>query len=108
VIKLVGEALAEDETQTISSLIDYYRRYAKLEECNLRVHDTDAVFSALRDRYGDALILELDGLSFDCGTYWFNVRRSNTEEKIRINLEAKNRDTAEQALQSVVRFIKSV
>ena len=72
----------------LSELIEPIQRYAASGEINSVVADPAAVFQALRAAYSHGRVLELDGLSFEFEDWWFNVRPSNTEPLIRLNLEA--------------------
>lgn len=77
-------------TQTLSELIRPIHRYAASGEINSEVSDVRAVLKRLRDRYGSqGKVLELDGLSVEFSDWWFNVRASNTEPLVRLNVEAK-------------------
>jgi phosphomannomutase len=72
----------------LSAHIAPLRRYAPSGEINSKVEDVDAVFARLRAAYPDARFTELDGLTVEYGSWWFNVRASNTEPLVRLNLEA--------------------
>ena len=73
---------------SLSSLADPLRRYSASGEINVRVPDADAVIN----RIAAALAGEeqdcLDGLTVRCADWWFNLRPSNTEPLLRLNLEA--------------------
>lgn len=84
--------LLSNGRQKLSQLIQDLRRYHHSEEINSEVKDKNAVLQALRQRYADGQQHELDGLKVDYPHWWFNVRASNTEPVLRLNLEA---DTAE-------------
>ena len=47
----------------------------------------------------------LDGLTVDCGTWWFNVRPSNTEPLLRLNLEAKTREECDEHVAELLMLI---
>lgn len=81
--------LVSQSDQPLSRLIAPIRRYFASGEINSTVADAPAVLRKLRANYADAAILELDGLSFEYPTWWSNVRSSNTEPLVRLNLEAK-------------------
>ena len=86
-------ALGETE-QTISQLLAPYKRYVASGEVNSRVVDADAVIKSIKAKYSalpDFEIDELDGLTVSTTSWWFNVRASNTEPLLRLNVEA---DTA--------------
>jgi phosphomannomutase len=80
--------LVSSVDQPLSALIAPLRRYAPSGEINSRVEDVAQVFTALRAAYPDAQFSELDGLSVEYPDWWFNVRASNTEPLVRLNLEA--------------------
>ena len=81
----------------LSELIAPIRRYFASGEINTKLAskaDAERVLATLKERYGaQGRAFELDGLSVEFDTWWFNVRCSNTEPLIRLNLEAK---TAEE------------
>lgn len=86
-------ALGETE-ETISQLLAPYKRYVASGEVNSRVENADAVIKSIKAKYSalpDFEIDELDGLTVSTTSWWFNVRASNTEPLLRLNVEA---DTA--------------
>ena len=90
----------------LSKLIAPIRRYFASGEINSTVADAAAVLRRLRAKYADAAILELDGLSFEYPTWWFNVRSSNTEPLVRLNLEAKTKAEMEKRRDEVLALIR--
>lgn len=62
--------------------------YAQSGELNQRVDDVGRVLAAVRDAFPGAGFDELDGLTVDLGDAWFNLRPSNTETLLRLNVEA--------------------
>jgi len=99
--------LVSQSDQPLSSLIAPIQRYVASGEINSTVADAPAVLDKLRVRYADADIMELDGLSFEYPTWWFNVRCSNTEPLVRLNLEAKTRAEMEQRRDEVLALIRA-
>ncbi len=86
-------ALGESD-QTISQLLAPFKRYVASGEVNSKVADSAGVIKAIREKYQalpEFSIDELDGLTVSTSTWWFNVRASNTEPLLRLNVEA---DTA--------------
>jgi phosphomannomutase len=69
-----------------------YERYAQSGEINTRVADPAVVIERVADAYKDAEQDRLDGLTVDLGEWWFNLRPSNTEPLLRLNLEARTPD----------------
>jgi phosphomannomutase len=77
---------------SLSELVAPLRRYAASGEINTRVEDTTAVIDKVAAAYGEADQDRLDGLTVDMGEWWFNLRPSNTEPLLRLNLEAADSD----------------
>ncbi len=98
--------LVSEGDQPISELVRPVQRYVASGEINSTVADTDAVFARLRETYSSAEILELDGVTFEFQDWWFNVRLSNTEPLIRLNLEAGSREEMERLRDEVLGMIR--
>ncbi|HET8929936.1 MAG TPA: phosphomannomutase/phosphoglucomutase, partial [Acidimicrobiales bacterium] len=81
---------ANDEP--LSELRRRFERYAASGEINTTVDDTAAVIDTVARRYEDRPQDRMDGLTVDCGDWWFNLRPSNTEPLLRLNLEAPTAD----------------
>jgi len=73
---------------SLSELRAPFERYGDSGEINTRVSDTDSVIERVAAHYASADQDRLDGLTVDCGDWWFNLRASNTEPLLRLNLEA--------------------
>lgn len=79
----------------LADLVSSLNRYAASGEINTTVADAAAVIERVAEVYADAPQDRLDGLTVDLGDWWFNLRPSNTEPLLRLNLEAT--DEAEVA-----------
>jgi len=77
------------QSQPLSELIQPLARNSQSGEVNFMVEDKDAKIRELAEHYKKARNDYLDGLTIDSGQWWFNVRKSNTEPLLRVNLEAK-------------------
>jgi len=73
---------------SLADLVSSLRRYEASGEINTTVDDAAAVIEKVAQAYGDHDQDRLDGLTVDCGDWWFNLRPSNTEPLLRLNLEA--------------------
>ncbi len=86
----------------MSQLVQPMRRYAQSGEINFQIEDKDAALAALKAEFGaKGKIDELDGVTIDCFDsqgWWCNVRKSNTEPLLRLNLEAKDNKTLDKIL----------
>ncbi len=86
---------------TLSELLAPLRRYADSGEINTEVSDAHAVIERVADHYQGASIDRLDGLTVDHGDWWFNLRPSNTEPLLRLNLEAATAEDVQQRVSEV-------
>jgi phosphomannomutase len=82
-------------------------RYHISGEVNSRVKDVPAVLARLEERYADARIHHMDGISVDYDDWHFNVRASNTEPLVRLNLEAYTREAMERRRDEVLALIRA-
>ena len=73
---------------TLSELLEPFDRYAASGEINARVEDPAAVIERVAQHYAGSPQDRLDGLTVEPGGWWFNLRPSNTEPLLRLNLEA--------------------
>ena len=85
---LVVLELLSKADQPLSELRKPFERYAASGEINVTVDDPHAVVEQVADAYADADQERVDGLTVDFGDWWFNLRPSNTEPVLRLNLEA--------------------
>jgi len=82
-----------------------FERYAASGEINTEVSDPAAVIERVADAYASATQDRLDGLTVDQGRWWFNLRPSNTEPLLRLNLEASDRESCDQHVAEVLSLI---
>jgi phosphomannomutase len=94
--------------QKFSEYIKPLQKYFHSGEINFDVDDKTAVFDRLKEKYGDNLKYDFDGLSFEFDDFWFNVRASNTENKVRLNLEARTQEVMEEKRDEVMTVIKAL
>ena len=99
--------LVSQSKQPLSEMIKPIQRYFASGEINSEVHDIHAVFPRLRERFTGGKVIELDGLSIEFSDWWFNVRSSNTEPLVRLNLEAKTRELMEKRRDEVLAIIRA-
>ncbi|NEA30902.1 phosphomannomutase/phosphoglucomutase [Streptomyces sp. SID13031] len=100
-------ALGEQD-KPASELFSVYERYVASGELNSQVADAAATVAAIEDTYGDRegiTVDHLDGLTIDAGEWWFNVRASNTEPLLRLNVEAGDAATMERVRDEVLALI---
>ncbi|HKE52772.1 MAG TPA: phosphomannomutase/phosphoglucomutase [Actinomycetes bacterium] len=94
----------------LSRLVAPFDRYAGSGEINSKVTDQkdriQAVRSAYQDRPGVRLD-ELDGLTVDAADWWFNLRPSNTEPLLRLNVEAADDETMAAVRDEVLAIVRA-
>lgn len=96
-------------TKTMSELVKPVQRYKQSGEINFQIEDKDAALAAVRKAFGPesahkGAIDELDGVTVDCFAkhgWWCNIRKSNTEPLLRLNLEAKDDKTLQKMLAEI-------
>ena len=94
---------------TLSELLADYSRYAQSGEINSEVADQAATTEAVRRRYGKlpgVTFDELDGLTVIGDTWWFNLRPSNTEPLLRLNVEASSAEEMSALRDEVLGFVR--
>ncbi len=105
-LKLLEE-LSKTEN-TFSEYIESFKRYHNSGEINSIVEDTEAKIKELKKIHKEAQINELDGVTIEYPDYWFNVRKSNTEPLLRLNLEAVEREIMEEKRDEILEILRFV
>ncbi len=101
-------ALAElsASSSTLSELLKPYNRYVLSGEINTKVSDTQESLNLIRESFKqDYELDELDGVTVTAPEWWFNVRPSNTEPLLRLNVEAINEATMKKVRDKVLELI---
>ena len=97
-----------ETNKTVSELTAPLRKYYASGEINSTVADVDAVITILKEKYSDAKNkFELDGFSFEFESWWFNVRCSNTEPLLRLNIEANTEEEMRQKRNEILAIIRA-
>ncbi len=84
--------------QPLSALLSPFLTYANSGERNFTCDAKDETFRAIEQNYKDGEIDQLDGVTVQYPDWWFNVRASNTEPLLRLNMEAKTPEVLEEKL----------
>ncbi len=104
---IVLELLSRSDVP-LSALQAPFQRYAASGERNTEVTDPAGTVRAVATRLRDegVAVDEMDGLSADFGSWWFNLRPSNTEPLLRLNVEARDETSCARHVDEVVAMIK--
>ncbi|MFF1509052.1 phosphomannomutase/phosphoglucomutase [Streptomyces sp. NPDC058326] len=94
---------------TLSDLVAAYDRYASSGEINSTVADQTASAAKVRATYehGDVTLDDLDGLTVTAADWWFNLRASNTEPLLRLNVEARDEATMTKIRDEVLALVRA-
>lgn len=101
---VILEALSRTD-EPLSQLRKEFELYAASGEINRRVDDPGAVIERVADAFADAPQDRLDGLTVDPGDWWFNLRPSNTEPLLRLNLEAADAAACDERTAEVLALV---
>lgn len=93
------------QPEKVSAVIKPFYRYAQSGELNFHVEDKDGKIRELAEQYKKAQIDYLDGVTIDFGDWWFNVRKSNTEPLLRLNLEAPTTAAVQEKLKELKKYL---
>ena len=91
--------------KTLSELRAPFEKYAGSGEINTQVKDISVVIERVTKQFASYPQDHLDGLTVDCGSWWFNVRSSNTEPLLRLNLEAATREECDEHVAELLMLI---
>jgi phosphomannomutase len=94
--------LLRSSGKTLSQLVAPLQRYSKSPEINFEVEDKQGKMDELAQRYSDARIDYLDGITINYPGWWANVRPSNTEPFLRLVLEAKTPEELESRKKELI------
>ena len=105
---LMLELISHKETKFSEMLRPYRERYFLTGELNTPVADVPLKLQELEERFGrpPAAVTRLDGISIDADDWHMNVRPSNTEPLLRLNLEARSRELMERKRDEVLAAIR--
>lgn len=97
-----------EENKTLSQLAEEVKRSYESGEFNFRVTNAPEILDALKEKYKDGELVTLDGVSVNYPTWRFNVRTSNTEPLLRLNIESFDQKEMETKRDELKSFIESL
>jgi len=103
---IVLEVMSQS-TDPLSRLLAPYRRYADSGEINREVSDPLASIERIAERFAalGAEVDRTDGITVDSGDWWFNLRPSNTEPMLRLNVEAPTEGECQKHVKEVLDWL---
>lgn len=108
VLQVVSEL--KKQGVSISSFIDSIIAYANSGEINFKLENKDSAMAALYERFVEndkpSKVMDFDGYRIEFSSWWFNVRKSNTEPYLRLVVEAKNAAELQERTKALSSIIK--
>jgi phosphomannomutase len=102
---IITQILSEGK-QTFSKMMKNYTKYYQIEETNSEINDKNAKLKEIKKKYSDGKISNLDGITVEYADWWFNVRPSNTEPLLRLNLETNTKKLMEIKKAELLKLIR--
>lgn len=103
---LILEMLSKYNTTLSKLALPYTSKYFISGEINFETENKDEIIKKAEEKYSNGKIEYIDGLSVEYNDWRFNLRKSNTEPLLRLNLEAKSETLQKEKTQELVNFIK--
>lgn len=97
--------LISSGSANLSQLRLPFERYCSSGEINTRVENIDSVLARVREHFYLVTPDEMDGLTFEFDDWWFNLRPSNTEPLLRLNLEASTPEACSERVEEVLSLV---
>ncbi len=83
------------QDKSVSEFFSQFSLFFKQEELNFKVKNKEAVMEKIKNKYSDGTQNFMDGITVEYKDWWFNVRASNTEPLLRLNIEANTQEILE-------------
>ncbi len=103
---LVCLELISEANMPLSKQVSQFDHYVRSGEINSKVNDISASLKKIESTFSDGKIDKIDGITVEYKDWWFNVRPSNTEPLIRLNVEADNSELLDKMTQKVLSVIR--
>ncbi len=97
--------LSKDE-RSFSELIKPLRKYYQSEEINIEVREKEKALERAKEAFKEGELLDIDGVYVRFNDWWFNIRKSNTEDLVRLRLEADTEELLENKKKELIETIK--
>jgi len=98
--------LLSKEKAPVSKVLSSFQRYFQTEEINLKVKDKKEALRQVKSAFSDGESVDLDGVYIKYENWWFNLRKSNTEDLVRLRIEAQEKEILEEKKDALVSIIE--
>lgn len=93
--------------KSLSEIVRPFFKYFRAPEQNFKVENKEKVLESIKQKYSDGSQSFLDGVTVEYKDWWFNVRPSNTEPLLRLNIEANTQEILDQKAKELAKDILS-
>ncbi|MBI2658684.1 phosphomannomutase/phosphoglucomutase [Candidatus Woesearchaeota archaeon] len=109
ITSLIVAEIVSRENKPLSELLEEFKKYHTIEETSIEVKDKNSKLmeiEAIYKKQSPKKSSKLDGITVEFGNWWFNVRPSNTEPLLRLNLEADSEELMRKKKEELVKVMK--
>ncbi len=103
---LVCLELISEENKPLHEMVKEIDPYVRSGEINSRVDSIADTIAEVKEFFSTGQVDEIDGLTIGLDNFWFNLRPSNTEPLLRLNIEADNRDILEEKKAEILKIVR--
>ena len=105
---LILEFLSKNNLKMSEAIEEYLEAYFMYEETNFKISNQEKVFEALEKEFSSGAVDKTDGLSISFDDWHLNIRGSNTQPLVRLNIEGKNPEIIEIKRDKIVKIIEDL
>lgn len=98
--------ILSSQAQPFSAICASLKKYYHSGEINFEVADPDKTIEVVAQKFSDGQIKKIDGITIQYADWWFNLRKSNTEPLVRLNMEADTPEKLEEKKKELIEIIK--
>lgn len=95
-----------EEYSSWSEFVGAYKKYSKSPIISIRIADKEGALKKVQDKYADHDIKFVDGISVYAQDFWFNLRPSNTEDKIKFTVESDNQERMDEVVEELGKILQ--
>lgn len=94
------------KNKSFSEIMSRFQEYYKSEEINFEAKNPEEKIKEIKKKYSKGKVSTKDGVKIEFEDWWFNLRKSNTEDLLRLNLEAKTKKIRDEKIKELKNLIK--
>jgi phosphomannomutase len=94
------------KNEKLSEAIKPFKRYYRTREINMKAGNKEEVLQKVKNSFPEGKKIEIDGVYIEFSDWWFNLRKSNTENLVRLVIEAETEELLKQKKEELIGIIK--